>query len=198
MRSQWNGAKCACCATPRVPFAASTRRSRHERDGPPRTRIPQRGGSPMTTTTGRRNFIAALLLAVSSVLGLVSPGAFAQESLPPAEWKAIQRVIAEQRAALHAGDAKKAFAYASPGIRTQFNDAATFMSMVRDAYASLLTARYVEFLDGAVIEGLVIQPMRLIDADNTVRVALYTMEMQKDGSWRISSCRIAPSTVLST
>jgi hypothetical protein len=152
----------------------------------------------MTTTTGRRNFIAALLLAVPSVLGLVSPGAFAQESLPPAEWKAIQRVIAEQRAALHAGDAKKAFAYASPGIRTQFNDAATFMSMVREAYASLLTARYVEFLDGAVIEGLVIQPMRLIDADSTVRVALYTMEKQKDGSWRISSCRIAPSTVLST
>jgi hypothetical protein len=151
----------------------------------------------MTTTKGRRNFISALLLAAAVVLGLASSGALAQESLPPAEWKAIQRVIAEQRAALHAGDAKKAFAYASPGIRTQFNDAATFMSMVRDAYASLLTARYVEFLDGAVIEGLVIQPMRLIDADNTVRVALYTMERQKDGSWRISSCRIAPSTVLS-
>ena len=146
----------------------------------------------------RRNFIVAVLVASAGALGLTSLGALAQESLPPAEWKAIHRVITEQREALHSGDAKKAFAYASPGIRAQFNDAATFMSMVRDAYSSLLTARYVEFLDGAVIEGLVIQPMRLIDADSTVRVALYTMEKQKDGSWRISSCRIAPSTVLST
>jgi len=46
-----------------------------------------------------------------------------------------------------------------------------------------------------VIDGVVIQPLRLIDADNTVRVALYTMERQKSGIWRISGCRIAPSTV---
>ena len=152
----------------------------------------------MKTLTGRRQFFATAVLTGTIVLGLAAPAAFAQESLPPTEWKAIQRVISEQRAALHAGDASKAFAYASPGIRAQFNDAATFMTMVRGAYASLLTARYVEFLDGAVIEGLVIQALRLVDADSTVRVALYTMEKQKDGSWRISSCRIAPSTVLST
>ncbi|MEO8740935.1 MAG: DUF4864 domain-containing protein [Casimicrobiaceae bacterium] len=152
----------------------------------------------MSLTVSRRNFLAVLLLAVAGAIGVAAPGASAQESLPPAEWKAIQRVITEQRTALHAGDAKKAFAYASPGIRAQFGDAETFMSMVRGAYASLLTARYVEFLDGAVIEGLVIQPMRLIDADNTVRVALYTLEKQKDGTWRISSCRIAPSNVLAT
>ena len=152
----------------------------------------------MSAMIKRRHFVAAMLVTAIGALGLTASGALAQESLSPAEWKAIQRVIAEQRAALHAGDARKAFAYASPGIRAQFNDAATFMTMVRGAYASLLTARYTEFLDGAVIEGLVIQPLRLIDADNTVRVALYTMERQKDGSWRISSCRIAPSTVLAT
>ena len=70
------------------------------------------------------------------------------------------------------------------------------MSMVRSGYAPLLTARYVEFLQGAVIDGTVIVPLRLIDADNTVRVALYIMERQKDGAWRIAGCRIAPSTML--
>jgi hypothetical protein len=154
-------------------------------------------GVPPPSAT-RRTLLAAVLLAAMGVFGSATRDALAQDSLPPAEWKAIRRVITEQRSALHVGDARKAFAYASPSIQAQFNDAATFMTMVRDAYASLLTARYVEFLDGAVIEGLVIQPLRLIDADNTVRVALYTMEKQKDGSWRISSCRIAPSTVLST
>jgi hypothetical protein len=111
------------------------------------------------------------------------------------EWQAIREVIAAQRAAIIAGEADKAFGYASPGIQQQFGDAASFLAMVDAAYAALESARYVEFLEGAMIEGIVVQPLRLIDADNTVRVALYTMEKQAGGEWRISSCRIAPSTV---
>jgi len=34
----------------------------------------------------------------------------------------------------------------------------------------------------------------LIARDNTVLVALYTMEKQK-GAWRINGCQLAPSTV---
>ena len=44
-------------------------------------------------SAGRRIFIAAVLLATAGAFGLTSFGALAQESLPPAEWKAIQRVI---------------------------------------------------------------------------------------------------------
>jgi hypothetical protein len=117
------------------------------------------------------------------------------QALPAAEWKAIQRVIADQRAALIDGNAEKAFGYATDGIQRHFGDAATFMSMVQTSYAALLNARYVEFLEGAVIDGLVVQPLRLIGADNTVQVALYTLEKQKNGRWRISGCSIAPSTV---
>lgn len=130
-------------------------------------------------------------LALACWLGLAG----AASSLPESEWQAIQRVIAAQRAAILAGDAERAFAYATPGIRQQFGDAATFLAMVDGAYGPLESARYVEFLEGAVIEGIVVQPLRLIDADNTVRVALYTMEKQPGGEWRIASCRIAPSTV---
>ncbi len=111
------------------------------------------------------------------------------------DWTAVRKVIADQRSALKAGDAAKAFGYASPAIRGQFGDAEHFIAMVRTAYAALLTARYVEFLEGAVIDGIIIQPLRLIDVDNTVRVALYTMERQANGAWRISGCQIAPSTV---
>ncbi len=138
--------------------------------------------------------LLALLMLFAIVMGCSSESADAG-ALTAAEWKAIQRVIAEQRTALVRGDAGKAFGYASDGIKQQFGDADTFMSMVRTSYAALLTARYVEFLEGAVIEGLVIQPLRLIGADNTVRVALYTLEKQGNGTWRIAGCRIAPSTV---
>jgi len=116
-------------------------------------------------------------------------------SLPGGEWNAIKAIISEQLAALQAGDASKAFTYAAPGIRQQFGTAANFLLMVRAAYGALIAARYSEFLEGAVIEGRVIQPLRLIGPDNTVRVALYTMEKQSDGGWKISGCVLAPSTV---
>jgi hypothetical protein len=135
------------------------------------------------------------LLATIGVACQTGAAFAADTGLPAAEWQAIKKVIAAQRAAIIAGDADRAFAYASPGIQQQFRDAATFLAMVDAAYAALESARYVEFLEGAVLDGIVVQPLRLIDADNTVRVALYTMEKQADGGWRISSCRIAPSTV---
>jgi hypothetical protein len=150
-----------------------------------------------------RHGIAAWLAMACLLAGLAFEPAQAAEptasrteaTLSAAQWKAIQRVISQQRAALIAGNGGKAFGYASPGIQAQFGDATTFMSMVQTGYAPLLTARYVEFLEGAVIDGVVVQPLRLIDADNSVRVALYTMERQRNGTWRISGCRIAPSTV---
>jgi Domain of unknown function (DUF4864) len=121
-----------------------------------------------------------------------------EPALHAADWSAIKKVIAEQRSALKSGNAAKAFSFATPAIRDQFGDAATFIDMVRALYSALLTARYVEFLDGAVIDGAVVQPLRLIDTDNTVRVALYIMERQPNGTWRISGCRIAASTVQAT
>jgi len=156
----------------------------------------------MTSTGGARvHAMQRRLMSLVCTLGLLAlalavPALHAAEArLAAADWKAIRGVIVAQRAALIAGDGAKAFGYAAPAIKAQFGDAATFLAMVREGYASLLTARYTEFLEGAVIDGVVVQPLRLIDPDNTVRVALYTMEKQKDGIWRISGCRIAPSTV---
>lgn len=159
-----------------------------------------RSGAPALTRQ-----CAAIAFAVVAGLGGYSwPASFVRAAEPfapvvrPADWTAIKKVIVDQRAALKAGDAAKAFSYASPGIRDQFGDAATFIAMVRTGYAALLTARYTEFLEGAVIDGSVIQPLRLVDADNTVRVALYIMQRQENGTWRIGGCQIAPSTVQAT
>ena len=146
----------------------------------------------------RRAFVAALAAAL--VAAYAGPCAAAQSpraepKLGASEWSAIRRVIDDQRKALKSGDAKKAFSYASPGIRAQFRTPETFIAMVREGYGALLEARYVEFLEGAVIEDAVIQPLRLVAPDNSVLVALYTMEKQKDGRWRIAGCMLAPSTV---
>ena len=148
---------------------------------------------PLAPPVARRRLLGALcalaLAPLADALG-------AQDAPAPsrADWAAIKRVIGDQLAALRKGEAERAFDYAAEGIRQQFGDAATFMAMVQGGYGALLTARYTEFLEGAVVDGAVIQPLRLVAPDNTVRVALYTL--QKDGSrWRIAGCVIAPSTV---
>jgi hypothetical protein len=142
----------------------------------------------------RRAFLARALAA--ALWPAAATRAHALETkLAKADWQAIRKMISQQLAALRAGDGGRAFSYASPGIQAQFGDADSFMAMVRGAYSPLLVARYTEFLDGAVIDGVVIQPLRLIAPDNTVQVALYTLEKQGKGRWRINGCRIAPSTV---
>jgi hypothetical protein len=140
----------------------------------------------------RRAFVARAF--AFALAGALAPFAAAQSSLGRRDWRAIRKVITQQLAALRAGDAARALDYASPGIRAQFGDAQTFLAMVRGAYAALLVARYTEFLEGAVIDGIIIQPLRLIGPDNTVQVALYTLD-KLPGGWRISGCRLAPSTV---
>jgi DNA-binding transcriptional LysR family regulator len=147
--------------------------------------------------SSRRAFVVAL---AATLVAAQSPFAHAQSragdsKLAASEWFAIRRTIDDQRKALTSGDARKAFSFASPGIRAQFGTPERFLAMVRGGYGVLLTARYVEFLEGAVIDGTVIQPLRLVAPDNSVLVALYTMEKQKDGRWKIAGCVLAPSTV---
>jgi hypothetical protein len=119
-------------------------------------------------------------------------------TLPAKDWTAIRKVIGDQLTALKAGDGARAMAYAAPGIREQFGTPDNFMRMVRDGYSALLTARRTQFLEGAVVEGAIVQPLRLVLPDETVLVALYQMQKQDDGQWRIAGCLIAPSTVQST
>jgi hypothetical protein len=145
-----------------------------------------------TTSPVRRRLLG--FAAAAATCWLVPRAVAGEDGPSKADWQAIKRAISEQLAAFKTGNGGKAFGYATPAIQAQFGDADNFLAMVRGAYAPLIEARYTEFLEGAVIEGVVVQPLRLIAHDNTVRVALYTVE-KRSGRWRISGCMIAPSTV---
>jgi hypothetical protein len=154
-----------------------------------------------------QNLLAASVLAAGVLGGMVlaasAPTAFAalpegHGKLPAAEWETIQRVIGDQLKALKAGDGTLAMTYSVPGIRQQFRTPERFLRMVREGYGALLQARSSTFLKGAVVDGITIQPLQLVLPDNSVVVALYRMEKQKDGVWRIAGCVIAPSTAQAT
>ena len=141
--------------------------------------------------------VAVFALAVFALAAIAAPPD-GHRTLPPADWNSIQMVIGDQLQALKAGDGTKAMNYSVPGIRRQFRTPERFLRMVREGYGALLEARYSAFLKGAVVDGITIQPLQLVLPDSSVVVALYRMEKQKDGSWRIAGCVIAPSTAQAT
>lgn len=139
------------------------------------------------------HWLAALLAVAYMTFAIAQERSAAAPSAT--DWIEIKQVIGAQREALISGDGERAFGFATPQLRDRFGNVATFMRMVREGYVPLLEARYSEFLEGAVIAGEVVQPLRLVMADGTVLVAIYGVQRQADGAWRISACVIAPSTV---
>jgi hypothetical protein len=142
--------------------------------------------------------LAGIILLATVALGALAQPPPGHDQLKAAEWKAIQQVIDDQLKALKAGDGSKAMTYSVPGIRLQFRTPERFLQMVRESYSPLLESRASTFLEGAVIDDITIQPLQLVLPDSTVVVALYQMEKQRDGRWRIAGCAITTSTVQST
>ena len=103
---------------------------------------------------------------------------------------AIRAAISEQLDAFKADDAPRAFALATADIRAHFGSADVFMSMVRSSYPVVYRPHGVQFEAPEVIDGDVFQPVRMTDADGRAWIAIYPMQRQPDGSWRINGCQL--------
>ncbi|WP_181702852.1 DUF4864 domain-containing protein [Chthonobacter albigriseus] len=103
---------------------------------------------------------------------------------------AIRSVIDGQLKALSAGDGQTAYGFASPGIQRIFPSPDIFMSMVKSGYAPVYGAKSVAF--GRLKENGAgyLQEVFLVDQDGEEWTALYALEQQPDGSWRISGCQL--------
>jgi len=133
----------------------------------------------------RRALIATIL-----VLAL-APALAGAQAVSDADARAVRDVIEAQLDAFKRDDAARAFSYATPGIRATFGSAETFMAMVREQYAVVYRPRSVSF-DAPMIAGVeMVQPVHMTDADGRAWLALYPMEKQPDGSWRINGCHLA-------
>jgi len=110
--------------------------------------------------------------------------------IPAQDAAAIRSVIERQLAAFARDDAAAAFAFASPGIQERFGTAENFLAMVERSYQPVYRPRERQF--EALVEGEEgpVQKLLLVGADGRVVLALYSMEREPDGSWRISGCQL--------
>ena len=124
----------------------------------------------------------AAVLLVTFLIGFALPVRAADDVA------AAQSVIRSQVEALGRDDAAAAYSHAAPAIKDIFPQADVFMSMVRQSYAPVYRHKSFEFGEARVSGGTIAQRAHIIDTDGVPWEALYTLELEPDGSVKITGC----------
>ena len=101
-----------------------------------------------------------------------------------------QGVIRAQEQAFARDDAAAAYSQAAPAIKEIFPAPDIFMSMVQKGYAPVYRHKSFEFGESKIEGGSVAQRVHIIDANGEAWEALYTLEQQADGSYKITGCSL--------
>ena len=126
--------------------------------------------------------IAALLVAI--IVSFSAVPAYADDVA------VAQGVIRAQEQAFARDDAAAAYAQAAPAIREIFPAPDIFMSMVQNGYAPVYRHKSFEFGESKTEGNSIAQRVHIVDANGEAWEALYTLELQADGSYKITGCSL--------
>ena len=125
----------------------------------------------------------AIVLLLAVLLGLASPSRADDVS-------AAQSVIRAQEQAFSRDDAAAAYSHAAPEIRQLFPQADLFMQMVQQGYAPVYRHKSFEFGESRSTGGHIAQRVHIVDDNGEAWEAMYTLEVQGDGSLKITGCSL--------
>jgi uncharacterized protein DUF4864 len=103
---------------------------------------------------------------------------------------AAQNVIRAQEQAFARDDGAAAYAEAAPEIHAIFPNAEIFMTMVREGYPPVYRHKSFEFGASQIENGAIAQRVHIVDAEGQPWEALYTLQVQPDGSLKITGCSL--------
>lgn len=134
--------------------------------------------------------LTRLIAAAAMTVALAAGAGAAPDARPSdADRDAVRAVIVAQMEAFLADDAEGAYAFAAPSIRSMFPTAEVFMRMVRRGYRPVYRARDPLFTRSRLLEeGRIVQEVSLTGPDGGGWTAVYTLERQADGDWKITGC----------
>lgn len=137
-------------------------------------------------------FLALVLsFGLASMPVLAGPVDVKPAELPTEDVADIRNIILRQLNAFRDDDAEKAFSYAAPEIRRIFKTPEMFLHMVRKSYQSVYRPQSFAFKTIKRIDGNIVQPLAVVGPSGVSETALYIMEQQPDGSWKIGACIMA-------
>src|SRR5579859_4780362 len=126
----------------------------------------------------------ALALLLLALLACPAPALAADDVA------AAQSVIRSQEQAFGRDDAAAAYSYAAPAIHQLFPRPDIFMVMVQNQYAPVYRHKSFEFGEARAEGSSVAQRVHIIDANGEAWEAMYTLEQQADGSFKITGCTL--------
>jgi Domain of unknown function (DUF4864) len=142
-----------------------------------------------------RRMLLALALLPAFFGFSFSAAAFAGE----AEISAAQTTIDAQLKAFIADDNAAAYSYAAPNVKRIFPTVDSFMSMVTSGYKPVQKPLSYNFGTAEQMSPTTIaQQVFLVGPDGMDYEALYTLELQPDGMYRITGVSLRASKSLST
>ena len=110
-----------------------------------------------------------------------------------AQEKGVRTTVQAQLAALARDDAVAAFSFAAPNMRQAVGSAAAFLAMVQRGYPVIYRPASVAFLKPEGKDDQVIQRVQMVDAIGDAWLAIYSLQLQKDKTWRITGCNVVPN-----
>ena len=142
--------------------------------------------------------IRKLTLCWLLVLMIAATTLPARAEVGDAESTMFRQIISDQIAAFNADDGAKAWSFAAPSIQQLFPTPDVFMSMVKKGYQPVYRQQSFEFGEVTETAGRPTQHVTIVDVNGKVWTALYTMQKQPDGSWKISGCILVQVPGVST
>jgi len=134
-----------------------------------------------------------VFLVMALLISATPPARAEDDTVSSGDRAAIHEIITQQMAAFARDDGDAAFAFASPGIQSQFASSDNFMRMVRQAYPAVYRPRSVSFGATRQVNGSTVQEVDLVGPDGNGARAFYIMERESDGRWRINGVELAAS-----
>ncbi|MDQ0320389.1 hypothetical protein QO002_002527 [Pararhizobium capsulatum DSM 1112] len=102
----------------------------------------------------------------------------------------VQSVIERQIGAFLDDDKAEAYSYASPQIRSKFPNEDVFFDMVRRGYAPVYRPGNFAFGRSKIKGGTIVQEVLISAPDGKDWTALYYLEKQPDGSYKINGVQM--------
>ncbi|MDQ9171671.1 DUF4864 domain-containing protein [Oxalobacteraceae bacterium R-40] len=130
-----------------------------------------------------RNFL------LSFILGLAVGHAAAQEAHGSVA-QAVTQVVRSQLNAFAEDDAETAFKLSTASTRQLIGTPDGLLSVIKHKFTPIYRHRKAMFSEPEIINRSALQIVHLTDADNLVWIAIYQVEQEADGIWRVDGCQL--------
>jgi hypothetical protein len=144
--------------------------------------------------------VRRVLMILGLLAWLAAPWAMnsaAADELGPQDEQAIRAAVQAQLDAFSEDDADRAFGLASASARNLLGSPDNFLQIVKRQYPPVYRHRLVIFASPEIVDGRALQLVRLTDSDSLVWIAVYVMQREADGTWKIDGCRLQETTSVS-